>query len=481
MIATRYDFTAAVPAAADLGRVHFIAIGGAGMSGIARVMLARGIPVSGSDARDSDLLRSLADQGATVHVGHDPSYVQEAATVVVSSAIRDDNVELVAARERGLRVLHRSQALASLTVGKQVVAIAGANGKTTTSSMLTVALLSLGIDPFFAIGGEIAALGTNAHDGSGEVAVVEADESDGSFIVYRPQVAVVTNVQPDHLDFYGTFEEVKAAYLTFARSIRPGGLLVACADDAGSVELAQRAAADGIRVLTYGQSSEADVRVGQTTADGFSTRVTVTFPDGEFELRLPVPGVHNVLNATAALVAATAGLGQSADAVLAGLATFGGARRRFEILGVAGGATFVDDYAHNPGKVAAVVSTSRQLVASPGKLIVVFQPHLYSRTADFHVELGAGLASADEIVVMDVYAAREDPVPGVSGQLVADSVAATAGFAGRVRYAAGWDEARDLVASLVGPGDLVLTVGAGDVTALGPQVMRLVEPEAAPR
>ncbi|GMA18950.1 hypothetical protein GCM10025862_09710 [Arsenicicoccus piscis] len=273
--ATRFDFEGPVPSADELGRVHLIAIGGAGVSGVARLLLARGLAVSGSDAKDSPLLDALRAEGATVHVGHDPVYLDGVDTVVVSSAIREDNVELAHARALGLPVLHRSQALAAATQGQRVAAVAGANGKTTTTSMLTVALQGCGVDPSFAIGGELAKAATNAHGGSGPDFVVEADESDGSFLVYHPTVAVVTNVQPDHLDHYGTFEQVKAAYLAFARSIRPGGLLVACADDAGSRELAERARADGLRVLTYGEAEDADVRVSDIRSAGFAVIATL--------------------------------------------------------------------------------------------------------------------------------------------------------------------------------------------------------------
>ncbi|MEO5744865.1 MAG: Mur ligase domain-containing protein, partial [Terracoccus sp.] len=237
---SRFDFTAPVPSADRLGHVHFLAIGGAGMSGVARIMLARGLSVSGSDAKDVPVLLALEREGARVWVGFDADHQSNADTVVMSSSIRDDNVELLAARGRGIRVLHRAQALAALMEGHRAVAVAGANGKTTTTSMLTVALQAAGLDPSFAMGGELAKHGTNAHHGSDEVFVAEADESDGSFIVYRPEVAIVTNVQPDHLDFYLNFKVVQAAYDVFVSTIRPQGLLVTCADDDGGVELARR-------------------------------------------------------------------------------------------------------------------------------------------------------------------------------------------------------------------------------------------------
>ncbi|GAB96298.1 UDP-N-acetylmuramate--alanine ligase [Kineosphaera limosa] len=478
---TRFDYEAPVPAVDELGRVHVLAIGGAGMSAVARLLLQAGLTVSGSDARDSAMLGALRADGATVWVGHEEAHLAGVDTVVVSSAIREDNVELAAARAAGLRVLHRSQALAALAAGRVPVAVAGANGKTTTTSMLTVALIDAGADPSYAIGGELSAAGTNAHVGGGRSMVIEADESDGSFLAYRPQVAIVTNVQPDHLDFYGTFEAVQDAYLRFTGTIRPGGLLVACADDAGSLQLAQRAAAAGVRVLTYGTAPEADLRLCEVRFDGMTGRARLAGPaSGEGgELVIEVPGEHNLRNAAAAYLAATAGLGARPAEVLAGLRAYSGTRRRFEAKGEAAGVRVVDDYAHNPGKVAAVVATAAPL-ARPGRLVAVFQPHLYSRTRDFAQSLAAGLAPADVAVILDVYAAREDPMPGVSGDLVAEHLRALPGER-QVRYVPDKASAPRVVAELVRPGDLVLTVGAGDVTDVGPAVLELLEANPPPQ
>ncbi|MEO3938638.1 UDP-N-acetylmuramate--L-alanine ligase [Dermatophilaceae bacterium Soc4.6] len=480
---TRFDFTAAVPAVGELGRVHLIAIGGAGMSAVARLMLAAGVAVSGSDARDSPLLSALVQEGASVHVGHDAAVVEGVDTVVVSSAIRDSNVELAAAHAAGLRVLHRAQALAATMAGSRRVAVAGANGKTTTTSLLTMALRADGSDPSFALGGELTALRTNAHLGAGDVFVVEADESDGSFLAYRPHVAVVTSVQPDHLDFYGDLATVREAYAAFVETVSSDGLVVVCVDDPGARALGEHARTLGLRVVGYGESADADLRVTDVHHDGLSSRATLSWDGTSYPLSLQVPGHHNVLNAAAAFGAAVIGVGEAAEAALAGLAAFAGTGRRFEPRGAAAGVTVVDDYAHNPGKLTAVVSTGRRLVdeagsrGEPGRLVVVFQPHLYSRTRDFARELGAALAPADVVVVMDVYAAREDPVPGVSGRLVAD--AATAGCT--VHYEPQWERVAPLVVALVEPGDLVLTVGAGDVTAIGPLVLEglagLVDPD----
>jgi UDP-N-acetylmuramate--alanine ligase len=470
----RFDFTTEVPAAASLGSVHFIAIGGAGMSGVARVMLARGMTVSGSDAKDSLVLTALAAEGAEVHIGHDASHLAAADTVVISSAIREDNVELRAARARGLRVLHRSQALASVMRGSRRVAVAGTNGKTTTTSMLTVALQACGADPSFAVGGELAKHGTNAHLGTGDIFVVEADESDGSFLVYKPDVAIVTSVQPDHLDFYGTYESVQAAYEKFAATVAPDGLLVTCADDPGSRNLADLARAAGTRVITYGLAVDSGVRLSALGGAGFHGQADLLRAGVVLgRLEIGMPGRHNLLNATAAFVAATEGLGQDPERVLEGLAGFTGTRRRFETKGEVAGVRVVDDYAHNPGKVAAVVETARAL-AGPGRLIVVFQPHLYSRTRDFAGELATALSPADFVIVMDVYAAREDPMPGVSGALISDRLAEVAHSPDHVRYVPFWSDVASRVAQIARAGDLVLTVGAGDVTMIGPEILRLL-------
>jgi UDP-N-acetylmuramate--alanine ligase len=475
----RFDFAAPVPAAADLRQAHFIAIAGAGMSAVARLLLERGVVVSGSDQNDAPVLEVLRNAGATVTVGHSAATVAklpEGAVVVVSSAIREDNPELAAARERGLQVLHRAQGLATLLPGNRVAAVAGANGKTTTSAMLTAALGAAGLDPSFAIGAPPIGQEVGAGLGGGDVFVVEADESDSSFLVYHPDVAVVTNLMPDHLDFYGTLERVTLAYDDFVGTIAPGGLLVTCADDDGARGLADRARAAGARVVTYGVAVDADVRLTGLGGAGFdwgATLVQVGQPERRLALRLP--GAHNVLNAAGAYTAATAGLGAGPDRVLEGLAGFRGTSRRFEPRGEAAGVRVVDDYAHNPGKVAAAVRTGRGL-AGPGRLVVVFQPHLYSRTRDFAGDLAAALSPADVVVVLDVYRAREDPVPGVTGALVADRVTGA-----EVHYVPDRAGAATAVEQLVRPGDLVLTVGAGDVTGVGPELLRrLAGAEGAP-
>lgn len=459
-----------LPTPEELSPVHFIGIGGAGMSGIARIMLAMGLQVSGSDAKDSLLLTALRAEGADVQVGHAAAQVEGARTVIANSAIREANPELVRARELGLLVLHRSQALAAVSAGRRVLAVAGTNGKTTTTSMVTVMLQRCGLDPSFSIGGELTESGTNAHLGSGEAFVLEADESDGTFVVYRPEVAVVTNVQPDHLDHYGTSEAVAEAFWAFAQTVRAGGTLVACADDAGSARLAARAAAQGIHVVTYGESPDADVRLTNLVAGAFGAQFEVLVDDrpvGQALLR--VPGRHNALNSLAAF-AAVVSLGVPAAQALSAIEAFTGTRRRFEPRGQAAGVRIFDDYAHNPGKVAAALQSGRQ-VAGDGRLVVVFQPHLYSRTRDFATEFGQALGLADEVVVMDVYAAREDPLPGVTGALVAQAVPLPAD---RVAFVASWSAAAGAVRARLRPGDVLLTVGAGDVTLLADEVVDLL-------
>ena len=462
-------------AAEELGRVHFVGIGGAGMSGIARIMLARGLPVSGSDAKESVALAALRAFGATVHVGHASEHVGAADTVVVSTAIRATNPELVEAYRLGLRVLHRAGALASVMAGRRAVAVAGTHGKTTTTSLLTVALQHCGADPSFAIGGNLNESGANAHNGSGDVFVAEADESDGSFLQYSPYVAIVTNVEPDHLDHYGTAEAVAAAFDDFAGRLQPGGFLVTCADDPGAVSLARSARDRGIDVRTYGEDVGADLRLVGLRTFGLGSSFEPVARGrrlGRVDLRLP--GRHNALNAAAALAVGT-GLGFPVERLREGLATFSGTRRRFEHKGSAGGVRVYDSYAHHPTELVADLGAARE-VADGGRVVVVFQPHLFSRTAYFAADFGRALGLADEVVVMDVYAAREDPVPGVTGALVAAAVPLPPQ---QVVFEPSWSAVAGHLADRAKPGDLVLTCGAGDVTMIGPEVLALLGEESA--
>ncbi len=450
----------------ELRRAHLIGIGGAGMSGIARILLARGAFVSGSDAKESRALPSLRAQGAELFVGQAAANIaalsEPPSAVVVSTAIKETNPELAAAREAGIPVLHRAQALAGLMEGHRVACIAGTHGKTSTTSMLTVALQHCRLDPSFAIGGDLNESGANAHHGEGGVFVAEADESDGSFLTYSPSVAVVTNVEPDHLDHHGTAEAYTKVFTEFVSRIVPGGLLIVCADDAAADELGRQAADLGVRVRRYGRTAT-DARVLDYAPAPDGGVVRLLLDGSELSVRVAVPGEHMALNAVAALLAGIE-LGAPVDGLVAGLAAFGGVRRRFEFKGRAGDVRVYDDYAHHPTEVAAQLRAVRT-AAGAGRVIVVFQPHLYSRTKAFSAEFAAALSLADEVVVLDVYGAREEPEPGVTGALIADQVTAS------VRYEPAFDVAAPLAAGLAKPGDLVVTMGAGDVTQLGPEIL----------
>jgi UDP-N-acetylmuramate--alanine ligase len=465
-----------VPALPDeLRRVHLVGVRGAGMSGIARLLLARGAVVSGSDARESRVLSALRAAGATIFVGHAAEHLTDAETVVVSTAIRESNAELAAARSGGLRVLRRAEALAALMLGSRGVAVAGTHGKTTTTSMLTVALQHAGMDPSFAIGGDLNEAGSNAHWGAGDVFVAEADESDGSFLLLSPFGAIVTNVEPEHLDHYGSGEAVDEAFAAFVDRIAPDGFLVLCLDDPGSARLAPLARAAGRRVVTYGESDGADVRVAAISAQGRETRWEAVVRGRRLgAVTLAVPGRHNALNA-AAVLAAGLELGVSPQAMRDGLAAYGGVRRRFDFRGSAAGVRVVDDYAHHPTEVAATLRAA-QTAAEGGRVLVAFQPHRYSRTAAFGTELGTALGLADQVVVMEVYAAGEDPLPGVSGATIAGAVPLPSE---QVLFEPSWSRVAARLAGLARPGDLVLTMGAGDVTLLGPEVLRELSGTAA--
>jgi UDP-N-acetylmuramate--alanine ligase len=453
-----------------LGRVHFVGIGGAGLSGIARIMLARGIPVSGSDAKESRTLEALRALGARCYVGHAAEQVADADTLVVSTAVREDNPEVVEARERGLRLLPRSAALDSVMQGRTVVAVAGTHGKTTTTSLLTVALQHCGADPSFAIGGELNESGSNAHDGSGRVFVAEADESDGAFLVYSPFGALVTNVEADHLDNYGTEEAYHAAFSAFLDRIDPAGFLVACVDDDGAADLAEQAREKGLSVTGVGESPRADLRAeGLSFAGSLSTFTVVDRGRRLGDVTLRIPGRHYVLDALAALAAGLR-LGFPFADLRRGLEAFSGTRRRMELKGEVDGVRVYDSYAHHPNEIAGDLQAARSL-AGEGRVVVAFQPHLVSRTKIFGPAMGEALGAADEVVVMDVYVAREDPEPGVDGGLVASHVPLDSEH---VHFEPSWSRTPALLVERARPGDLVLTLGAGDVTLVGPEVLDLL-------
>jgi UDP-N-acetylmuramate--alanine ligase len=463
----------------ELGKVHFVAIGGAGMSGIARIMLSRGVAVSGSDSAASPLLDELAAAGARVTVGHAAANLGDADTLVVSTAIRPDNPELVEAQGRGLRVLHRAAALASVMLGHEGIAVAGTHGKTTTTSMITTVLLHSGAEPSYVIGGILAETGLGAAEGSGPAVVVEADESDGSFLMLAPDAAVVTSVEADHLDNYGTLAAIEQAFVAFAAKITAGGLLVACADDAGARALIT-AAGPAVTALTYGTAADASYRVTDIRPDGMRTAFAVTGGPGTVlagagpvHVEIAIPGRHNALNATAAF-ALTVQLGVSVADAVAGLAAYRGARRRMELKGEADGVQVIDSYAHHPTELAADLAAARDVTAG-GRVIAIFQPHLFSRTRIFAADFGAALGHADEVLVLDVYAAREDPEPGVTGKLISDAVPG-----GGAMFVPDQAAVPAAIAGLAKPGDLVLTMGAGDVTALGPQIVAALRDRARP-
>ncbi|TFV66264.1 UDP-N-acetylmuramate--L-alanine ligase [Blastococcus sp. CT_GayMR20] len=458
-------WTDPVPGLDELGAVHFVGIGGAGMSGIARILLARGVRVSGSDRRDTPTLLALRALGAQVFVGHDAAHLAGADTVVVSTAIRPDNPELAAARAGGLRVLPRAVALAAVMAGRRSVAVAGTHGKTSTTSMLTVAVQACGVDPSFAIGGDLNESGSNAHAGEGDVFVAEADESDRSFLLLAPFGAVVTNVEADHLDNYGDLAAVEAAFDRFLATVHEDGFVVVCADDPGAARLAGVPTA--ARLRTYGFAPDADLRLSDLEVAPDATSYTAVI-DGRVlgRVRIQVPGRHMALNSAAALLSGLE-LGLPAEGLIDGLARFGGVHRRFELKGTVGGVRVYDDYAHHPTEVSAQLHAARA-VAGTGRLVVAFQPHLYSRTKEFAVGFGEALGLADEVVVMDVYGAREDPVPGVTGALVADAVPLPPG---QVHFEPSWSAAAPALAARARPGDLVLTMGAGDVSMIGPEVL----------
>ena len=450
----------------SLGRVHFIGIGGVGMSAVARIMVARGVPVTGSDAKDLPVMADLAAAGAGIFVGYEAGHLGTAQTVVAGSAIRADNPELQAAHAAGLPVLHRSEALAATMADDRVVTVAGTHGKSTTTSMITVLLQGAGQDPTFAIGANVPALGVNAANGTSDIFVAEADESDGSFLNYRPRIAVVTNVEPDHLDYYGTAEAVYASFDRFTELLPADGVLVACADDSGARALAERTKARGnTRVVLYGTAEDAHLRLH----DGGPGDVWVSTPAGKFALELQVPGRHNALNAAAAFAVALE-LDVPPEAASSALAHFSGASRRFEFKGEGRGVRVYDDYAHHPTEVRAALAAARS-VAGNHKVHVLFQPHLFSRTREFAAEFADALNTADTALVLDIYPAREDPIPGVSSQLIGDRLS----DGGRLVSAE--DAVRAVVADAA-PGDIVLTAGAGDVTAYGPLIVEALLAEA---
>ena len=449
-------------------RVHFIGVGGVGMSGIARVASDAGMRVSGSDMKSSRYTDDLVAAGIPIFIGHDAKHVtDDIDAVVISSAIPETNPELARARELGITVWHRAHMLAELGRGKKTLAACGTHGKTTTSSMLATAIDALGLKPTFVVGGIVDAYHTNAVSGTGEYYVVEADESDGSFLNLSPYVALVTNVEADHLDHYtGGIEEIRATFLKFMQSVPAEGAVVACGEDPELVKLANQS---GRRVVTYGFADGCDTRISNYRTHGVGSLFTLTFADGtsvDVELTRN-PGRHNALNA-AGVVSVVWALGQDAAAAAASLSNYQGVRRRFDPVGEACGVTVVDDYAHHPTEIKATLAAAAALDFK--RVVVLFQPHRYSRTESLAPEFGEAFNDADSLTVMDVYAAGEAPIEGVSGKLVVDAVKA-AGHVADVSYEPSKDATVAEVAAKLQPGDLLITMGAGDVTTFGKKIL----------
>lgn len=472
----------------DLSRVHLIGIGGSGMSGVAHILLERGATVTGSDVKDSLPVRTLRARGAKVAVGHDASNLElsgELPTAVVTSfaAIPQDNPELVRAREEGIALLRRSDLLGELMEGHTQVLFAGTHGKTSTTSMAVVALQKAGEDPSFAIGGQLNRAGTNAHHGGGGIFVAEADESDASLLRYKPDVAVVTNIEPDHLDYFGSAESYFRVFDDFADRVQPGGHLVVCLDDEHAAACGRRAQERGVAVVGYGTAKAAaahpDLPAGAVITEEGPAGVRVELAVGEqpvsLDYTMAIPGHHMVLNSAAALLAGALA-GADPQRLAAGLSGFTGVRRRFELKGTVAGGPFAgtrvyDDYAHHPTEVAAVLRAARDKVAAEGtqaRVVACFQPHLYSRTQEFAEEFARALSLADATVVLDIFGARETPVEGVDSRIITDRIdRATT----QVRYEPDFSAAAGAVRAVTRPGDLVLTMGAGTVTMLGDVIL----------
>lgn len=449
---------------------HFIGVGGAGMSGIARVLHDRGFAVTGSDLKASRYSSSLEAAGIRVYLGHAAENLGDPEVVVVSSAIPETNPELAEARRRGIEVWPRAKMLAHLAGTDRTLAVAGTHGKTTTSSMLATVIDALGLDPTFLVGGELNEMGGNARCGTPGYYVVEADESDGSLLYLRPHIAIITNIEADHLDHYGSFDEILDVFARFIASTDPHGTVVVCADDRRLVSLAREHAR--CRVLTYGYAEDADVRCEVPMPDSDGQSFSFVLPDRcRIGARLAVPGRHNVANATAVMATVHA-LGLDVGRAAASLVRFVGVRRRFERVGEVGGVTVVDDYAHHPTEVKATLAASRNVAC--GRVWVVFQPHRYSRTQALGDDFGAAFADADHVVLMDVYSAGEAPIPGVSGKTVLDALLAAAPRS-QVAYFPHRGDVEPYVAARVREDDLVLTMGAGDVTSIGGEIVRALQ------
>jgi len=451
---------------AHINAVHFIGVAGSGMSGIARVMAERGHPVTGSDRADSEVVASLREAGVTVFVGHDASHVGNADTVVVSSAVRDSNPELMEAVARGLQIIHRSEALRYLMVGKKVLAVAGSHGKTTSTAMLATALHRAGRDASFVNGGVVSQWGVSSRSGSDELFVIEADESDRSFVSYHPAVVLITNIAADHLDFYGEMDAIYEAFEEFARTASDA--IVLCADDPGTTVLAQRLAGDE-RVISYGVAADADIRITELLPAPHA-RVTVAYQGGSATIELAIPGRLNGLNATGVLGVLVAEGMSLVDAAKA-VSGFTGADRRFQFHGERHGVRFFDDHAHHPTEIRAALETARAVVGD-GHIITMFQPHLFSRTQYMAQEIADAFATgSDHTIFLDIFGSREDPIEGVTTALILDRLPETASW----DFEPDWDRACELAVKKAQPGDIVVTMSTGDLYQIVPQLLAAKE------
>ncbi|MFM6971575.1 MAG: UDP-N-acetylmuramate--L-alanine ligase [Rhodoluna sp.] len=457
------DFSQPVPN--DFGTVHFVGIGGSGMSGIARIFLGMGHKVTGSDLRDTSNVAALRELGAEIFIGHDASHLGNPDTVVVTSALWPNNPEYLLAKEKGIPVIHRSQALAYLTQKRDVIAVAGAHGKTTSTGMIITALLELGEDPSFVNGGVIASLNASSASGSGNLFVIEADESDGSFLHYNTAVALITNVDADHLDHYGTEEAFEAEFARFAQGARD--FVAISSDDPGAVRVT-RLIKDH-RVLTFGHADNATIRLFDVDANGPRVSFSIAADGSTYSAQLQIPGEHNAINAAGAL-AVMIGLGFNAADSLNAIEKFGGTERRFQLHGSKRGVSVYDDFAHHPTEVSAAIKAARAVVGT-GKIITVFQPHLYSRTRLMAQEFAEALSASDEVVVLDIYAAREDPEPGVTGALISNAFKNQK----QVHYVPAWEDVPAVAAMLANKGDFIMTMGCGDIYRMVPELLDALE------
>jgi len=447
------------------GNIHFIGIGGSGMSGIATVLLQKGYQVSGSDLKESEATSRLADMGATIFIGHDGGNIgHDTSMVVVSSAIRENNPELAEARQRGIEVIKRGDMLARLMAEKKGVAVAGAHGKTTTSSMIALVFEKNGLDPTVIVGGDITEFGGNAKLGKGEHLVAEADESDGSFLLLSPLIAVITNIEDDHLDYYGCREAIKKAFQEFVDRVPADGCAVVCVDDANARELAEKC---GKQVITYGINHASDYSARNIRTEELVSTAEIYYRGAELGvLELNVPGVHNINNAMAAIAVGRI-VGLDFGAIAEALKSFRGVHRRFQLLGNVNGIRVVDDYAHHPTEVKATLRAAQQTKAN--RVIGVFQPHRFTRTQFLHKEFGEAFSDADIIIINEIYAAGETPIEGVSAELIVNAIADKEKRP--VYYFSTPEEITDFLYKTAEPGDLILTLGAGNIWTVGTKLV----------